>query len=100
MLPLVVIKKIKHKGLNRFFEEGDAKGLPARHINKIQAVLAVLDTVSDVKYINIPGGRLHPLKGERKGYWSLTISRNWRITFQFDGEDVTDVTDVDYEDYH
>jgi len=92
-----VIRKLKHKGLKRFFEDGDAKGLPAEHINKIQAVLVVLDTVSDVSYINIPGGRLHQLKGERKGYWSLTISRNWRITFQFDGKDVTD---VDYEDYH
>jgi proteic killer suppression protein len=92
-----VIRKIKHKGLKRYFEEGDTKGLPAQHINKIQAVLAVLDTVSDVKYINIPGGRLHRLMGERKGYWSLTIKRDWRITFQFDGEDVTN---LDYEDYH
>jgi len=97
VLPLVVIRKIKHKGLKRFFEEGNVKGLPAVHINKIQAVLAVLDTVTAVSYINIPGGRLHSLKGERKGFWSLTISRNWRITFQFIGEDVTD---VDYEDYH
>ncbi len=83
--------------MKRFFEEGDVKGLPAQHIRKIRAVLAVLDGVSDVSYINIPGGRLHRLKGERKEYWSLTISRNWRITFQFDGKDITD---VDYEDYH
>lgn len=80
-----------------YFEEGNSKSLPARHIAKIQAVLAVLDTVSAVSYINIPGGRLHQLKGERKGYWSLTNSRNWRITFQVDGKDITD---VDYEDYH
>ena len=92
-----MIRKIRHKGLKSFFEEGDVKGLPTQNIRKIQAVLSVLDTVSDVSYINIPGGKLHPPKGERKGYWSLTISRNWRITFQFDGEDVTD---VDYEDYH
>ena len=92
-----MIRKIRHKGLKRFFEEGDVKGLPAQHIGKIRAVLAVLDTVSDVDFINIPGGRLHRLRGDRKGYWSLTITRNWRMTFQFDGEDVTD---VDYEDYH
>lgn len=83
--------------MKRYFEEGNSKSLPAQHINKIQAVLAVLDTVSDVSYINIPGGRLHRLKGERRGYWSLTISRNWRITFEFDGENVTN---LDYEDYH
>jgi len=65
--------------------------LPARYIMKIQSVLAVLDTVSDVNHINIPGGRLHRMSGDRKGYWSLAITRNWRITFQFDGEDVTEV---------
>jgi len=86
-----VIRKIRHKGLKRFFEEGDERGLPAQHIKKIRAVLAVLDTVSDAGFINIPGGRLHRLSGDRKGYWSLTITRNWRVTFQFDGEDVSDV---------
>ena len=92
-----MIRKIRHKGLRRFFEEGYKKGLPAQHLEKIRAVLAILDTVSDVQHIKFPGGRLHELKGGRKGYWSLTISKNWRITFQFDGEDIGD---VDYEDYH
>ena len=92
-----MIRKIRHKGLKRFFEEGNETGLPTQHISKIRAVLAVLDTVSDVSFINIPGGRLHRLSGDRKGYWSLTITRNWRITFRFDENDVTDVV---YEDYH
>jgi len=52
---------------------------------------------SDISLINLPGGRMHRLSGDRKGYWSLSISRNWRITFRFDGQDITD---VDFEDYH
>ena len=60
-------------------------------------MLTVLDTVSSPYVIDIPGGRLHSLKGDRMGYWSLTISRNWRITFRFDEGDVFD---LDYEDYH
>jgi len=92
-----MVRGIKDKGLRRFFRSGDRRGLPAQFIEKITLVLAVLDTVTDVSLINIPGGRLHRLSGDRKGYWSLTISRNWRITFRFDGQDVTD---VDFEDYH
>ncbi len=92
-----MIKKIRHKGLKRYFKEGEVRALPAQHISKIRMVLAMLDSVSDISFINIPGGRLHHLSGDRKGYWSLSVSRNWRITFQFDGEDITD---VNFEDYH
>jgi len=92
-----LIRSIKHKGLKRFFESGDRKGLPAPYIEKIYLVLAVLDSASDISLINLPGGRMHGLSGDRKGYWSLSISRNWRITFRFDGQDITD---VDFEDYH
>ncbi len=83
--------------MKRFFEEGEVRGLPAQHISKIRMVLAMLDTVSDISFINLPGGRLHRLSGDRKGYWSLSITGNWRITFKIDGEDITD---VNYEDYH
>ena len=92
-----MIRNFKHKGLKRFFEEGDRKKLPSIYIEKIRLVLAVLDTVSDISMINIPGGHLHELSGDRKGFWSLTINRNWRITFRIDGQDIID---VDFEDYH
>ena len=92
-----MIRNIKHRRLKKFFEKGDASGLPAQYVDKIRLVLAVLDTVTSVEAINIPGGRLHQLKGDRKGYWSLTISRNWRITFRFEEGDAFD---VDFEDYH
>ena len=92
-----MIRNIKHRRLKKYFEKGDASGIPAQYLNKIRLVLAVLDTVTSVEMINMPGGRLHPLTGDRKGYWSLTISRNWRITFRFEEEDAFD---VDFEDYH
>jgi len=92
-----MIRNIKHKGLRRFFESGDRRGLPVQFVEKIRMVLAVLDTVSDISMINIPGGRLHQLTGDRKGTWSLTINKNWRITFRMDGKDIID---VDFEDYH
>lgn len=92
-----MIKNIRHKSLKRFFENGDEKGLPAQHLTRIRLVLAVLDTISELNEINIPGGNLHPLKGDRKGQWALTIKKNWRITFRFEKGDAFD---LDYEDYH
>lgn len=92
-----MILTFRHKGLKKFFENGDAKGLPAQHLIRIRLVLTVLDTISELNEINIPGGNLHPLKGDRKGQWSLTIKKNWRITFRFENGDAFD---LDYEDYH
>lgn len=92
-----MIRNIKHRRLKRYFEKGDASGLPDQYLKKIRLVLAVLDSVVSVDGINVPGGRLHQLTGDRKGYWSLTISRNWRITFRFEDGDALD---VHFEDYH
>lgn len=90
-----MIQSFKHKGLKRFFEQGDHKGLSTQYVNKIRAILAILNRTTDVNKINLSG--LHPLTGDRKGYWSLSVSRNWRITFRFyEG----DIFDVNYEDYH
>ncbi len=90
-----MIQSFKHKGLKRFFEKGDPKGLPSEYVNKIRAILAVLNRSTDMGKINLSG--LHQLTGDRKGYWSLTVSGNWRITFSFYKGDVFD---VNYEDYH
>ncbi|MDD5177397.1 MAG: type II toxin-antitoxin system RelE/ParE family toxin [Sterolibacterium sp.] len=92
-----MIKNFQHKGLERFFRKGDASGIQSQHASRINRILDALDEANDVDQLNIPGMYLHPLKGSRKGHWSMTVSGNWRITFRFDGDDVTI---VNLEDYH
>ncbi|MDP1682015.1 MAG: type II toxin-antitoxin system RelE/ParE family toxin [Burkholderiales bacterium] len=92
-----VIKRFRHKGLERLFRKGEAQGIQAQHVSRIIRILDLLDDASAPEQVNIPGLYLHPLKGSRKGEWAMSVSGNWRITFRFEGEDVTDVT---LEDYH
>jgi len=92
-----VIKSFQHKGLERFFRKGDARGIQTQHASRIGRTLDALDNAGSAEQLNIPGMYLHPLKGERKGQWAMTVSGNWRITFAFDGEDVII---VNLEDYH
>ncbi len=92
-----MIKGFRHKGLEKFFRKGDRKGIQAQHADRIDRVLALLDVANSVSQLAIPGLYLHPLKGKRKGEWAMTVSGNWRITFRFDGEDVSL---VNLEDYH
>jgi len=92
-----VIKHFQHKGLERFFRHGETKGVLAHHQSRIQRILDLLDHACEPPDLKIPGMFLHPLKGERKGQWAMTVSGNWRITFAFDGEDVVI---VNLEDYH
>ena len=92
-----MIKHFQHKGLERFFCRGETKGIQAQHQQRIQRILDLLDDASEPQELAIPGMFLHPLKGDRKGQWAMTVSGNWRITFAFDGEDVIV---VNLEDYH
>jgi toxin HigB-1 len=92
-----VIKNFQHKGLERFFRRGETKGIQAQHQQRIQRILDLLDDASEPRELAIPGMFLHPLKGDKKGQWAMTVSGNWRITFAFDGEDVIV---VNLEDYH
>ncbi len=92
-----MIKSFKHKGLEAFFATGSARGILAAHSKKLRMQLAALDTATVIEDMNIPGYRLHPLKGDRKGIWSITVNGNWRITFEFIG---ADAYIVNYEDYH
>lgn len=92
-----MIKSFRHKGLERFFRKGDGKGIQAQHTGRIERILAVLDEASTPEQLNIPGMYLHPLKGDRKGEWAMSVSGNWRITFSFEGDDVII---VNLEDYH
>ena len=92
-----MIKSFKHKGLEKFYSTGTKKGIQATHASKLRMQLAALDTAHCIEDLDIPGYRLHPLKGNRKGLWSITVSGNWRVTFEFkEGH----VYIVNYEDYH
>jgi proteic killer suppression protein len=91
-----VLKKFRHKGLARFFETGDMRGINAQHAVWLRVLLTSLNAAQEPADMNLPGYRLHQLKGERKGQWAITVSGNWRIIFRFEGEDITDVELVDY----
>jgi proteic killer suppression protein len=92
-----LIQSIRHKGLKRFYEDDDARGVNAEHVDKLADILARLDAALRVEDLDLPGFRLHVLKGERKGFWAVTVRANWRVIFRFAG---TNVLDVDYVDYH
>lgn len=92
-----MIRSFKHKGLARFFESGSKSGIQAQHADRLRLVLAQLSVATAPEDMGLPGLRLHPLKGDRKGTWSVWVSGNWRVTFKFVGKDADA---VDYEDYH
>ena len=92
-----MIKKFSHQGLERFFVKGTKAGIQAKHEKRIRLILARLHASTSLKDMDLPGLRLHELKGKRKGTWAVNVSENWRITFVFDG---ADAVDVNYEDYH
>ena len=79
-----MIVSFKHKGLKRLFERGDRSRIGADLINKVENILATLDAASTPQALDLPGYRLHPLKGGRKGFWAVTIRANWRIIFRFE----------------
>ncbi|MBI4464039.1 MAG: type II toxin-antitoxin system RelE/ParE family toxin [Acidobacteria bacterium] len=92
-----MIRSIRHKGLRRLYENGDPRGVMAEHAEKLRDILARLDVASAVADMDLPGFRLHPLKGGLTGFWAVTVRANWRVIFRVaDGE----VLDVDYVDYH
>jgi toxin HigB-1 len=92
-----MIKSFRHKGLRRFFEKGRVTGIQQRHSKKLRMILVALDTATTLEDMRIPGFGLHPMKGDRKGEWAVSVSGNWRITFEFrDGN----AYELNYEDYH
>jgi proteic killer suppression protein len=92
-----VIRTFRHKGLKRFFETGSVAGIQASHASRLRLILGRLNASTSARDMNLPGLMLHPLKGSRKGFWSVQVSGNWRITFTFAGKDAEF---VNYEDYH
>ena len=92
-----MIESIKHKGLKRLYEKNDPGGLRADLVNKVQKILSALEAADGPNDMALPMFRLHPLTGDRRGTYSVTVKANWRITFNFrQGA----ACDVDLEDYH
>ena len=92
-----MIKSFKHKGLGRFFYEGIKSGINTEHAPRLARILDRLDASTCPQDMNLPGFKLHMLKGKEKGTWSVWVSGNWRVTFKFDG---ADAILIDYIEYH
>lgn len=92
-----MIRTIRHKGLRRLFEQDDPSGVNQEHVGKLQNILATLHAAPTIAHMDLPGFRLHALKGDLKGFWAVTVRANWRVMFRFeDGS----AEEVDYVDYH
>ena len=92
-----MIRRIRHGGLRRLYEDGTKRDVNASHVAKLRLILAALDAAEAPADMDLAGWRLHPLKGARKGHWSVWVSGNWRVTFRFEGNNTTE---VNYEDCH
>ena len=92
-----MIQSIQHKGLRKFFDAGSNAGIQPAHVKRLRMILTALDTALVIDDMQIPGFRLHALKGSERGRWSVWVNGNWRVTFEFrDGHAHV----LDYEDYH
>lgn len=94
------IRNVIHKGLRRFIDGDEASGLPAAVILKLRKIISFLQEMErESELRNVPSWRAHQMTGDRKGTWSLFVTKNWRITFKIDQAEV-EIIDLDYEDYH
>ena len=92
-----MIKSFRHKGLERFFLTGKTSGIRGDHAKRLRLILGRLASSRNPQDMALPGLRLHPLKGDWKGFFAVNVSGNWRIVFRFDAYDAVD---VEYLDYH
>jgi len=92
-----MIISFRHKGLRIFYETGNTRGVQATHAQRLKRQLQFLERAIVAQELSLPGWQLHPLKGELAGFWSVSVSGNWRLIFRFVG---SDVELVDYLDYH
>ncbi|ABE61467.1 plasmid maintenance system killer [Nitrobacter hamburgensis X14] len=94
------IRNVVHKGLRRFIDDDDATGLQAAVVPKLRRIISFLqDMERENELRSVPSWKAHQLTGERKGTWSLFVTKNWRITFRIDQMEI-EIIDLDYEDYH
>ena len=91
-----MIRSFLHRGLKCMYERDDPSRVGTDIANRLRLVLADLDSASKPSDLDLPGSRLHPPKGKLKGFWSISVSGNWRVTFRFDNGDTHDVNLVDY----
>jgi toxin HigB-1 len=91
-----MIQRFRHKGLKRLFEKGETKSIRADQLEKIENILFVLSRSRKPEDMDLPGFHLHPLKGDMKGLWAVTVRANWRVTFRFEEGEACDVDLVDY----
>ncbi len=90
----------RHKGLRQLYEDDNSKALSIATVDKLRKVLFALETAQDLEQVGrFPGWKLHPLKGDLKGFWSLTVTGNWRVIFRYD-EVTNTASDIDLTDYH
>lgn len=93
----MAIRSFRHRGLRRLYERDDPKGLAQDQVRKLANILTLLDSAERPEDMAVyPGWRLHPLKGDMKGYWSLTVTGNWRLVFRMAGGDAYDLDLIDY----
>ena len=91
-----MIQSFRHRGLKLLFEEGDRRRVHPGHADKIERILGRLEEATEVRNMDLPGFRLHPLRGDLAGFWSVTVSGNWRVIFRFEGGHASGVDMVDY----
>ena len=92
-----MIKSFKHKGLEKFYKTGNTKGIQAIHAKKLKQLLSMLDATTTTDDLKLPSLRFHQLQGDKQNLYSITVQANWRLTFEFDNENVYI---LDYTDYH
>lgn len=94
------IRNILHKGLRRLVIDDDVSGVPGETVPKLRRIVSFLQDMESAEELrNVPTWKAHLLTGDRKGTWSLFVTRNWRITFRIDKTEI-EIIDLDYEDYH
>jgi proteic killer suppression protein len=91
-----MIKQFRHKGLERFYTRDDTSGINPQFAPELRRMLTVLNDSNGPQGMNIPNYRLHPMKGDRKGQWAVWVSGNWRLVFEFEGQDAVNVELLDY----
>ena len=92
-----MIQSIRHRGLRKLYEDDDRSKVHQDHVLRLKRILTQLEFATRIEDMNVPGFRLHALKGVQKGYWAVNVSGNWRVTFRFENGDTWE---VDYVDYH
>jgi proteic killer suppression protein len=91
-----MIRSFKHRRLKRLYERGDRSGIRSDLLETVEDILGRLDEADAPQALNLPGYRLHPLKGDLNGFWSVTVRANWRVIFRFQGADAFDIELIDY----